>query len=126
MSEPLVGVVVTHSAMGAALVEAVRCITGETEPFVAVSNEGCNRQALIDRIQTAIGEAQGVVFVDLPGGSCYQAAAQLEHTRDGLKVVAGVNLAMLLDFVYHRDCTPNEAAARAVEKGMHAIRMVGS
>jgi hypothetical protein len=33
---------------------------------------------------------------------------------------------MLLDFVYHRDCTPDVAAARAVKTGMRAIRTVGS
>ncbi len=108
------------------MVEAVRCITGDSEPFAAVSNDGCTREALIDRIQAAVGETPCVVFVDLPGGSCYQAAAHLEHTREGMKVVAGVNLAMLLDFAYHRDCTPDEAASRAVQTGVRAIQRLRS
>jgi len=33
-----------------------------------------------------------------------------------------VNLAMLLDFVFHRDLPPVEAARRAAEAGSRAIR----
>jgi len=33
-----------------------------------------------------------------------------------------VNLAMLLDFVFHRDIPPADAARRAVDAGSRAIR----
>jgi mannose/fructose-specific phosphotransferase system component IIA len=41
-------------------------------------------------------------------------------------VVAGVNLPMLVDFVYHRDATPEAAAARAVEVGTRAVKVVAT
>jgi mannose/fructose-specific phosphotransferase system component IIA len=41
--------------------------------------------------------------------------------RDDIRVVTGVNLAMLIDFVFHREETVEAAAARAVDVGNKAI-----
>jgi mannose PTS system EIIA component len=122
MSEPLRGVVVSHADLAAALVVAVRAISGVDNVLVAVSNEGCDPQALAARIEAAIGGAPAVLFVDLPGGSCLTSAIRLAHGRAEVAVVTGVNLAMLLDFVFHRDLSPVEAARRAVDAGGRAIR----
>jgi len=121
----LKGVVVSHGGLGSALVDAVGRITGDTQCLTAVSNEGCSRDALGARVAEAAKEGGCVLFVDLPGGSCLQAAARYQHDHDTIAVVAGVNLAMLLDFVLHRGGTPAEAAARAVRAGTAAIKSIG-
>lgn len=124
MSDGLQGVVVSHAKLAAALVDAVAEITGQADALVPVSNEGCSRAILGDRLREAIGSAPSVVFVDLPGGSCLQAAIAYVRTHRDVAVVAGVNLAMLVDFVYHRDLTPAGAAQRATEVGGRAVRVV--
>jgi mannose/fructose-specific phosphotransferase system component IIA len=122
MSEPLRGVVVSHAELAGALVGAVRAISGVDDALVPVSNEGCDPKALAARIEAAIGGVPAVLFVDLPGGSCLTSAIRLAHGHADIAVVTGVNLAMLLDFVFHRDVSPGEAARRAVEAGGRAIR----
>jgi len=122
MSEPVRGVIVSHAAVAVALISAVESITGVTDALVPVSNEGCDREALEQKLTEAVGGRSAVLFIDLPGGSCLTGAVKYAHGRPGLAVVTGVNLAMLLDFVFHRDLAPAAAAERAAAAGTRAIR----
>jgi mannose/fructose-specific phosphotransferase system component IIA len=123
MSEPLKGVVISHAGLAEALVEAVRAITGVSDALVPVSNEGCDQPALQQRIAQALGSGPAVLFIDLPGGSCLTSAVRYARGTAETAVVTGVNLAMLLDFVFHRETSPAEAARRAAEAGGKAIRL---
>jgi mannose/fructose-specific phosphotransferase system component IIA len=122
MSEPLRGVIVSHAAVAQALKSAVATITGVEDALIPVSNDGCDSGALSERLAAAIGGKPAVLFVDLPGGSCLTSAVRLAKGKSDVAVVTGVNLAMLLDFVFHRDVTALEAARRAGEAGSKAIR----
>ncbi len=124
MSNALRGVVVSHAELATALVSAVGEITGEHDALVPVSNEGCGRTALNERLASAVAAGPSVVFVDLPGGSCLQAAVGYVRSHPDTAVVAGVNLAMLVDFVYHRDLSPAAAARRAADVGGRAVRVL--
>ena len=121
MTEPLRGVVVCHGDLGPALVASVEEISGIRGALVAVSNSGCNRGQLEERIVAAVDGRPAVVFVDLPSGSCLFAAARRLGGSEEARVVTGVNLAMLLDFVFNRELSPEEAARRAAETGAKAI-----
>ena len=125
MNNGLRGIVVSHAQLAEALVAAVGEITGQRDALLPVSNEGCSRAILSERLAGAIGERPAVVFVDLPGGSCLQAAIGYLRTHRDVAVVAGVNLAMLVDFVYHLDLQPMDAARRASEVGGRAVHVVG-
>jgi mannose/fructose-specific phosphotransferase system component IIA len=122
MSEPLRGVVVCHGGLAAALIGAVEQITGLTGCLIPISNTDCDRDGLEQRIADTIGGAPAVVFVDMPSGSCLLAALHRFRNEPDVRVVTGVNLAMLIDFVFHSDEAPSEAAARAVATGERAIR----
>jgi PTS system mannose-specific IIB component len=122
----LTGVVVTHGAVAEGMVDAAERITGITGALVAISNEGCGMEDLGDRIDSATAGKPSIVFVDMPVGSCLQAAARVVRTGGDRAMVAGVNLPMLLDFCFHRDSTASDAAQRAVTKGLDAIKTLGA
>jgi mannose/fructose-specific phosphotransferase system component IIA len=94
-----------------------------TGALVPVSNSGCDREALEDRVIAALDGHPAVVFVDLASGSCLFAVLKWLRSAPGVKAVTGVNLAMLVDFVFHRSLPPEAAAARAAEAGGRAIRI---
>ena len=116
MSGILRGVVVTHGRVAEALVAAAEEITGIRDVLVPVTNSGAGREALEERVLAAVGSAPALVFVDMPSGSCLIAAM-----REDVRVVTGVNLAMLLDFLMHRDRNVAEAAHAAAATGAKSI-----
>ena len=126
MSERLTGVVLAHAEVAQALVHAVAAIAGDNHGLVPVSNAGCDRAALTSRLEAAIAGQAAVVFADMPGGSCAFSAASFARSNPRVRVVTGVNLAMLLDFAFHRDQEPDEAARRAVETGRGSVNAVGA
>ena len=123
MSEGLRGVVVCHGRLAGALVDAAEEISGVTGALIPVSNTGCDRGALEERVADAVGAGPAVVFVDLASGSCLFAVLKRLRSGGTVKVVTGVNLAMLVDFVFHRTLPLDEAAARAATAGGKAIRV---
>jgi mannose/fructose-specific phosphotransferase system component IIA len=122
MSDTLRGVVVCHGGLAAALVTAVEQITGLTGHLVAVTNTGCDRDSLEARIADAIAGAPAVIFVDMPSGSCLFAALHRFRGEPTVKVVTGVNLAMLIDFAFHVEESPADAVTRALATGEQAIK----
>ncbi len=121
MSEPLHGVVVGHGELAAALVGAVEEISGVRGALTAITNTGADRAILEERLARAADGHPTLVFVDLPSGSCLFAAMRRLAGQDAVRVVTGVNLAMLLEFVFHRDQGLDAARARVVEAGARAI-----
>ena len=120
--EPARGVVVAHGELADGLVNAVRQIAGVTpEALVGVPNLGLGREELCERTENALSGARNLVFTDLPGGSCHLAAMIVTRELPEVPVITGVNLPMLLDFVFNRGLGFEELVPRLVEKGRTAI-----
>jgi mannose PTS system EIIA component len=123
MSEELQGVVVCHGTLAEALVHAAEQISGLSGALVPVTNTGCDRDTLEERVLAAVDGRPAVVFVDLASGSCLFAVLKRLRSQESVRVVTGVNLAMLVDFVFHRSLSPADAASRAVAAGEKSIRI---
>src|SRR5215210_2624274 len=98
------GIVVGHGSMATGMVDAVKRIAGIPEDvLVAVSNEGKGPDALRDELCRLTGAGTVVVFTDMHAGSCAMAARVACRGQGASAVICGVNLPMLLDFVFHRE-----------------------
>jgi mannose/fructose-specific phosphotransferase system component IIA len=116
------GVVVAHGPMARAMIDAVRRIAGDAaDALVPLSNDERGPDALKQELDRALGDDPVVVFTDLRSGSCGMAALSSCRDRGGRAVVCGVNLPMLLDFVFHRDLPLEELVDRMVERGRASI-----
>lgn len=124
MNEPggVRGVVVAHGALASGLVDAVRQITGELgDALVPLSNAGRSPDSMIAEVRSAVGEGPAIIFADLPSGSCAFAARRLGVEREGVAVVCGVNLPLLLDFVTHRELPLETLVPRLLQRGRGGI-----
>lgn len=120
---PVRGVVVAHGSMADGLIDAVRSIAGgAADALVPVSNEGRSPQELKESIQEVARGGPVVVFADLLSGSCGMAAFASCRDAEQSAVVCGVNLPVLLDFVFHRDLPFEELVPRLVAKGRDGLR----
>jgi len=125
MSEPELvrGIVVAHGTMAAGLVDAVRRIAGgAADALTPLSNDGLSPQDLRARLEDLAGDGPVIVFADLLSGSCGMAAMVSCKDEGGRAVLCGVNLPILLDFVFHRDMPVDELVARLERKGRDGIR----
>lgn len=124
MSEPLArGLVVAHGTMARGLVDAVRRIAGDAaDALVPISNDGLGPAELARRLDEAAGDGPVLVFTDLLSGSCGLAACSCCRERGDRVVLCGVNLPILLDFVFHRDLPMETLVERLLTKGREAIR----
>ncbi|MHB1328462.1 MAG: PTS sugar transporter subunit IIA [Gemmatimonadales bacterium] len=121
MSQLLRGAVVCHGELAAALVSAVESVSGVLGALVPISNEGCDKGRLQERVAAALPPGPGILFVDMPAGSCLLAAVRQLAGREDVRVITGVNLAMLVEFVFRRDQPLDEAVRRIIDTGARAV-----
>ena len=119
-------IVIGHGDFAAGIASAVAQITGRGDCLVAMSNRGLSGDAIEAALASTAEETGArVIFTDLPGGSATIAARRVIRTRSSLTLVAGVSLAVLLDFVMNDDADPLSAARHAADRGKTAITVIG-
>jgi len=117
------GILLAHGSMALGLVDAVRKISGVgPEVLIPISNDGKSPQALEDEILRTMGDEPVILFTDLANGSCAFAARRCSREDCHQAVVSGVNLPILLDFVFNRHLPLEELLPRLVEKGTGAMK----
>ena len=126
MSEDARAIVAGHGTFAEGLISAVAQISGQGEQFIGLSNRDLSAQDVERELRARLSPTVGVIFTDLPAGSCTMAARRVQRERPDLIVVTGTNLATLLDFVFHLDVPASEAARHAVDKGRASLAISGA
>lgn len=124
-NQPVRGVLLGHGKMAEGMVDAVREIAGlDDDALVPLSNEGCNPQTLAAEVGKLVGDAPTIVFTDLCTGSCAMSAQLTCRDNGDRAIVFGVNLPMLLDFVFNRELPLDELVPRLLKKGKDSVKSV--
>jgi mannose/fructose-specific phosphotransferase system component IIA len=124
-------VIVTHGNLGAVLVETAESVFGGFAGVSAVTNTHKSPQVLSDEIRAELAKGgpddRFVVFADFFGGSCCHACLGVEQERDDVRLITGINLPMLLAFLYKREEVPFEVLPdELAQRGQNSIRVVGA
>src|SRR5258705_175284 len=126
MSERVRAVVAGHGEFAAGMGSPVPQITGGGGAFRTISPRDPSARDLHALLLRTLDETGArVVFTDLQAGSCSMATRRVLRERPHVLLVAGVNLPMLLDFVFADQMAPVDAARHALERGRDAISAAG-
>lgn len=117
-------ILVTHGMLGRELLRAAERIYGRADGAAALSNEGCSSEDLVRKVREELSGGSGpiYVFVDVAGGSCALAAQAVRELDPRVRLVAGVNLPMILEFLHYRDRVSDaELLARVLSRGRDGV-----
>jgi PTS system N-acetylgalactosamine-specific IIA component len=115
-------IVAGHASFADGLISAVEQIAGSGHLFKAVSNTGLSGEGCEANFRAAaLASGVKIFFTDLPGGSATLAVRRMMRDDSSIVLVTGANLATLLEFAFHAQEEPAQAARLAAEKGRAAL-----
>jgi mannose/fructose-specific phosphotransferase system component IIA len=114
-------VVVAHGRLAEGLLSALTRVAGEQGNLWALTNQGRGGEALESEIAGILDERaagrDAYLLSDMDGGSCGQACRRLLAKGSVRAVFYGVNLPLLVEFVFLQDEPFERFVAAVVEKG---------
>ena len=119
------GVVIAHGRLADGLLSALSRVAGEQDSVWALSNEGLGSADLEAKIAALVEERcagrDAYLLSDMEGGSCGQACRRLLEKGTVKAVFYGVNLPLLVEFVFLQEESFDRFVTAAVEKGRRAM-----
>jgi mannose/fructose-specific phosphotransferase system component IIA len=117
--------ILTHGHLGEMLMEAVEKVLGPQSDVVVLSNDDCTMEDLKFNVESRLGRAPSMLFVDFCGGSPYVACKSLRETHPYYAVLSGVNLPMLFSFFTKRSKHPFAELVEVVKAdGLRGIQLL--
>jgi mannose/fructose-specific phosphotransferase system component IIA len=124
----ITGIVVTHGQLGEELLRTVRLIVGEVHDCYALSGSDLGDDKVIQTIHGIIDAnnvKKAVIFVDYFGGSCGASCVRASRDLEGVTIISGVNLPILLDFVTKQGVMEyDEIVDHLIKRGRESVKVV--
>ena len=102
------GVVIAHGPLGSAFIDAANSIMGRSEGLFPLSVTDMSIQEIESRLRSIVNEPREdvdgiIIMACLRGGSSWNVSAAVTKDLPHVRLVAGLNLAMLLTFLLKRE-----------------------
>ncbi len=124
--------ILTHGDLAAELARVAEMIMGPVDGLATLSNRDCSAPRLQEAVRRHLDAARGdgaegvLILVDDYAGSCATATRLAVLEDEAVRIICGVNLAMVLGFASWRDSLELEdLTQRVLEKGRESITRVG-
>ena len=123
-------IIVTHGHLGEELLRTVALVVGRVEGCHALSGTDMSDDEVIGSIRRILGGpgvTGAVVFVDYFGGSCGALCVRATRGIEGVRVLSGVNLPIMLDFVTKKGTMDlDELVEHLIKRGRESVKVVGA
>lgn len=107
------------------MLSALTRVAGVQENLWAVSNDDLDSESLLGEIESLLADRaagrEAILFSDLDGGSCGQACRRLLASESVRAVFHGVNLPLLIEFVFLQDLPFDEFCEALLQKSRGAL-----
>ena len=124
----ITGIIVTHGQLGEELLRTVGLIVGEIHDCYALSGSDLGDESVVSSIREILDRNKAnraVVFVDYFGGSCGASCVKATRGLEGVKIISGVNLPILLDFVTKKGIMGlDEIVEHLIHRGQESVRVI--
>jgi mannose/fructose-specific phosphotransferase system component IIA len=124
----ITGIIVTHGQLGEELLRTVGLIIGEVHDCYALSGSDLGDEQVVKSIHEILDRnnaKSAIVFVDYFGGSCGISCVKAARGLEGVKVISGVNLPILLDFVTKQGTMGlDDIVDHLIHRGQESVRVI--
>jgi PTS system mannose-specific IIA component len=122
------GIIVTHGNLGRELLRTASLIVGDIHDCYFIAGTGLTDDRIVEEIRKMLDRTGGgrvVMFVDYFGGSCCTNCVSAIRGRGKAKIISGVNLPIILDFVNKRESMDfDDMIEHLIERGRESVRAI--
>lgn len=118
-------IVTGHGHFASGLQAAIKLLAGEQPTLTFVDfSDGMSEDDLGTKLAAISAEKPTLFFTDLVGGTPYKESAKIAFARKDVAVVAGCNLASLLETIFADYATLNDYASALVESTKRSAQVL--